>query len=64
MAAALKHAVRPKTADDLYAHYERVKVRADQIRLLAESSQQELDALKVRAKEAAGAPSPAGAPNG
>ncbi|HYH66157.1 MAG TPA: RNA polymerase sigma factor [Urbifossiella sp.] len=53
LAAELKHAARPKTADGLQNHYERVKLRADAIRQLAEQSQTELDALGVRAKEAA-----------
>jgi RNA polymerase sigma factor (sigma-70 family) len=53
MAAVLENTARPKTADGLHLHYERVKMRADQIRLLAEGSQIELDEAKVRAKEAA-----------
>ena len=53
LAAVLKHDARPKTADGLQNHYERVKLRADAIRQLAEQSQTELDELDVRAKEAA-----------
>jgi hypothetical protein len=53
LAAELKHAARPKTADGLQNHYERVKLRADAIRSLAEQSQTELDETEVAAKEAA-----------
>jgi hypothetical protein len=55
-AADLKRTERPRTADRFRIQTERIRLRADAIRQLAEQSDRQLDELEVRARElAAGA---------